>query len=487
MVSIVSQFVPDNDENLEHIRHKMPLQPTTSDYDDLPARWYRINVLFIPMLIALVDYLVHADAHSGTPGERELSAGRWRNLQIYLMLGTLVKDNEMPEGENPFCEMVAACLASGGLNDTMRGVNEDLGYGGDSATKYPTAPASRINVVYDCDPDNLYGAIKQMVDLFNRLCSDFLENAVALTNWAQKAEYAIASIPILGSLPFDEMIGFISVAVENIQENYQGSYNVGLRNEYICDLWCLAMQGCEINLYTIANYFAVQFWEELIDITWLDLIEYLLEGTFSGTEMVHAIHTVLAFSLAAGGAFLGISANLFTALMKSFYNDPDPDWNVLCEPCQTGADVLFLFADSDYGFTILPDRLGGWESGEGFTLYGTPETSTTGCGIRKVFAGLYDVTKVKVEFELRWGSQSTVTRPHAVIVRNGEESESKVVPLQGDKGRVYTKTIEIIPEFQSDSVECWARAGGSGTGSYVKIRKLHLWFAGDLPAEFEGI
>jgi len=481
------QYIPDDDENPEFLRHKSPLEVHDVEYYEYPYRWYKINTHYVSSLIALCDYYTHEDAHAGTSVEQISGVQRWESLQQYLMWGEYTGGAGVHEEANPFCEQVNECLESGDLNGSIQNIINNISYGGDASTTTMTAPAAKVNLVYDCDPDLMYGAMTQMVDLFHRLILDFLENAVALTNWAQKVEYSVSSIPLIGSLPFDEQIGFIAIAVENIQENYAASYNEGLRNDYICDLFCLALDGCEISLFGMAKYFGLAFWKDITEITWLDLIEYLLEGIFSGTELVHFIHTILAFSLAAGAEFLGISGDLLTAMVKSFYNDPDSDWETLCDACEVGSSVLFFFPESHYGFTILPDFKGSWESGEGFTVYGSPDTSTYGVGIRKIFNELYNITKIKFTAEFRWGDESNVTRYHSVSAFANEEEKKEVAAINGGFGRVYHRTLEVFPDLQTNAVEATGKAGSQGGGSYVKIRSIEVWFAGDLPTEFEGI
>ncbi len=214
------QFLPQNSENPEHLRHKKVLELARDTPYETPARWYRIHVDYIPALIALCDYYVHEDAHQGTPEEKELMSRYWVELQILLMTGTIEEGTQMTEGDDPFCLKIAQCLDSGSLDDTLAeyDARRDTGKNPDQLVPVP-AYADR-QLLAGCDADATYGVIKNMVDLYHRVNLDLLEILVASVNTLQLAELAISAMPIVGLLAFDEIAGLVIVLTENFRQNY---------------------------------------------------------------------------------------------------------------------------------------------------------------------------------------------------------------------------------------------------------------------------
>ncbi len=231
-----------------------------------------------------------------------------------------------------------------------------------------------------------------------------------------------------------------------------------------------------------------QFWDELFTINWSKLVDHLIQGVFAGEEIVHVMHALSSYSLATGFAFVGITPSMFYSFLQSYYNDPDGDWETLCDDCPENPFVVLNFADAPYGFVQAPGSLGAWESGEGFTVYGNPDTSTEGVRITRVFDDLYNVIKAQVSISFRWGSSSTVIRPHSMMFTDGGfEQTEQISYIYGDKGLSYERSLEFEIDHLSNYMDIMGKAGATGSGSYVKIRRLTLWFEGALPEEFEGI
>ncbi|KKM74444.1 hypothetical protein LCGC14_1400210, partial [marine sediment metagenome] len=397
----VSQFLPDNSENKDHIRHKTPLDAARSSPYATPARWYRIHVDYIPPLLALCDYYIHSDAHVGTPGEREELSQWWVDLQILLMTGILVGGSTTVTMEDAFCAKIAECIDNGSLDMTLAA--SDMRIDGSTSPDeiFPTHPVASVNLIDTCDKDEVYGAVKQTINFLHSTIMDVLETMIAALNAIEMLALAIEAIPIVGSLPGDDMLNFVVMMTENIHQNYEASYNEGLRQEYICDLFCLVLKDCDLDLTKLGTYFMERFTDELFTIDWQDLVDMLLNGTFSGAEMVHAMHAVAAYTLACGVTFGGVQPNFFTAIIKSFTNDPDSDWELLCDECDVDKYIHIQFAESPYLFTMTPYSAGAWEAGVGFKVEGYPEPDDPGIGIETLFSPAVNLTKATVHMEVK--------------------------------------------------------------------------------------
>jgi hypothetical protein len=400
------------------------------------------------------------------------------------MTGVIMTEEGETPAELAFCEQVAACIDQGNIDQTIVNRFPVLYVSQPADEITPTMPVAEQELIDQCDPDHMYGMVIQLVALIHRVNVDFYEYLIASGNFAEALEYCIRAIPIIGELPFDEMIGFVNNLLEDVGENYLASYTEEVRHQYECDIFCMAKPTCTLNLGDLAEYFFAQFLEDLYTIDWLDFVELILQGTWSGTECVHLTHALFCWILSAGFAFVGIDPPLFTHLAKAYFNDPNPDWTVLCDACPDINVLELYFPESHYSFTQTSESYGNWEAGEGHTVYGHPETSTWGVEVDRVFLDHYQIVRVVADISLKWGASSTVTRPHWLYAGGDFGYTEKYTNVSGNYGGTYERQITILPENATKVIRIGARAGSTGGGSYCKIRRLTLYFDGPIPDEF---
>lgn len=482
---MAEKYLPPLSENPEHFRHERPAKLPRAGPFGLPARWYRIHVDYIPMLVALCDYMVHSDAFEGTSEQREIAAARWGDLQYLLMTGTIDGSTGEMDYDDTFCARVAECIISGNIDGALTIWYEREGGIALAETITPTNPAAQIEMLYDCQPNKVYGLVIQLVDLLHRAIRDLLQQLQASVGRIQETELLIRAIPIIGSLPIDETIGMVAVLVDNFAQNYDAAYTESLKHKYYCDIFCLVLEDCSMNLHKVGTYFAAQFFSDLFTLNWEDVAELILQGVWSGSELVHVLHALAAYSLSAGFAFVGITPQLLLGLMKAFSNESDPDWQYICDPCETENHVVLNFIDAPYGFGIADGFQGAWESGEGWTLYGHPVTSSIGLGITRTLQQDSAISKILCFYTFKWGAESTVTRDHWLRATDFFTETAKQAWISGSKGKTYERSLEIFPTVETRQITATGKAGSTGGGSFVKIRRIELWFTGDIPIEFQ--
>lgn len=230
-----------------------------------------------------------------------------------------------------FCELVINCIKTGALDDTLRDWLKDNGLPPGRGQGEFDAPTSTENLVSDCDLDLLFGAVTQFVDLMHTIVTDFYEKMQSHTQWAEKLSYVLSALPVIGLLPFDEIAGLVGSVLDDFGQNYAAAYDEDVRLQYRCDLFCLASETCYLDAQGIGQYFLAQFGLELVSLDFYDLVDYILSGAWSGTEIVHLSHALVVLSWVVGSAAIGIEPDTFNSLLKSFFNDPDSDHTALCE------------------------------------------------------------------------------------------------------------------------------------------------------------
>jgi len=239
-------------------------------------------------------------------------------------------------GKMALCDAIAECLTTNsttqnGLQNALNQLNyPDNGYRTDVPNNYNDNP-DLFDSSQGCSQDNLFGVATGLTDLLNTIIEDTLEIIVASANTAQQTGNVIEAIPLIGLLPFDDMLQIATDFLEDVQQNYAAAYTATIRDEIRCDIFCLLQQTCELDLVTIANYFAGQAQTTITQIDFEDVIEYFTNGTFSGVEYVWAMHYFVMTIYNYGGKIFGYDTQYVSRVISAMYNDPDSDHTTLCD------------------------------------------------------------------------------------------------------------------------------------------------------------
>jgi hypothetical protein len=249
--------------------------------------------------------------------------------------------NQFPEGLEcnvDICDLVLSCIENN--TDIQRAI------GGFSSTSsiISTTPINPTiealdslsgQSVIDCDYDNMFGATTGITDLFNAISSDFYEMLIAATNAARALEELIKAIPVVETLPFDEAIGFAGKLADQVAEAYDAAYTTQVRDEIRCELFCIGLENCSLTLVQIRDYFR----DKLVSPPqtgqdFLAIVEDILVNNWIGEQAIWVSHLLIVETLLYGGEFTGIDANKLVFQISALWNDPDPDWSILCTDCQ---------------------------------------------------------------------------------------------------------------------------------------------------------
>lgn len=303
-------------------------------------------------------------------------------------------------GKLLLCETVAECFeTSEAFQTALANYLATNGYGSGSGTpltpSYYNADGALIDgsLYSSCNNDMLFGAITELTDFMNTAITDLLEMFVASTIGPQNTSTLLSAIPIVNQLPFDEMIDFLTQLAYTLKLSYSGQYTSALRDEIRCDLFCMTKDTCTLNFQDWADYFATRAGVALSNVSFVDAIGWFLTGTFAGEAVVWAAHALFAQVLAYGAQWMNIDAAYMTKIITSAMNNPDSDWQTLCDDC-TDLCYVWDFTIDDRGWTV-------WTTGDRpFGVY----TSGVGwqCTYNNVSGSGYD-NRIYIE-NLNWAS-----------------------------------------------------------------------------------
>jgi len=287
------------------------------------------------------------------------------------------------------CEDIADCI------DTNEAVQEAItnviSQGSGQQTIYettvvgaPMTPAQRNTTVGKaldgCDPDSLFGSITSIVDTINQNNVDFLELILLSDNNQQRISKVIKAIPLLNEVPIDEAMDFVSQLTVEIKENYDAEYTTAVRDTYRCDLFCLVKDAdpCELTFQMIVEYFNNRLGTALEPINFFGaVVTYFIAGTWSGTTVVDIMSLIQMSAWQQASDWTGISLRSLETVGLLGANDPDPDWELICEDCapeppDDHCDDLI----ADQGLWYSPSGNGIYHAGQGFGPFDSGGTPT---------------------------------------------------------------------------------------------------------------
>lgn len=380
------------------------------------------------------------------------------------------------------CDQVADCITNDvNVQNALQNFLTENGYGGGAGN--PSSPQNYTDditvidgsTIEDCDNDNLFGAITQLVDLFNDVLTDAFEGFEAATGKTERVAAILEGIPGVGILPFDDILQFADQMLENLAQNYAAQYDAELRDEYRCDLFCAVKDTCELDFQVMADYFFSRAGATFDEVTFAEAVDWFVFGTFNGDLVVHAAHAILCQILAYGGDFFSLSMSWFTKAATSFLNDPDSDWQTLCE-CSDGEAYEVDFTEG----------LGDW-------VINTGRGTLTGNGIEsQVFAGdeqlqiylianeSFLVKNITIEYE-KTGTLSP--SDYRVRIGNDVVNGGNFIITQSDpdNGTIIRCNQEINNVTSATGIMIFLRNGGSG--DTITLNKVKFWRNADpLPA-----
>lgn len=263
------------------------------------------------------------------------------------------------------CDSVAECIENNpavlqALQNALQGVPENIPLTANvSATMF-----SEIT----CDNDSTWGYCKALWQYINKVTIDFLQLINEATNRAENLETLISAIPFVNLLPADELAGWIDDLSEFNYEAYLASITVGLEDEIVCDLFCIALNNtpCGLTLGDVYDYFVekmggINF--PTLTATAGEFFLFLVTGDYPTDRLVYIWNAVQLAIVFSANEFLGIN-NVVTYQKQAQIGDPDNDWETLCDECEweyvfLDGEPLPSEATITYGIADGDDKIDG--------------------------------------------------------------------------------------------------------------------------------
>jgi hypothetical protein len=235
------------------------------------------------------------------------------------------------------CDCVVDCIESNAGSVTTIVNEENTGTGGDNATTVDYG-GGNFNT-NGCDYDYVYNACKELVAYMIRTIRDTLEIIEASTNFLEIVANWLDNFFDVPNM-IQAVLDWINYVEDNIIEVFEAQLTQALEDEYICDLFCMYIDGCQrLTPRQISQYFLDRLGgsSNLFD-NLIDFLVFLVDGSWSGSAVVDFMMVSCIGVMQTDENAIPFLTIPTTYTLQHIFNlagnTPDSDWQILCSDCQ---------------------------------------------------------------------------------------------------------------------------------------------------------
>lgn len=214
----------------------------------------------------------------------------------------------------------------------------------------PSVAGENIFTLSDtCDEDTAWGNALNIVQTLNRRNMDFLETVAAATNNQEMVSFFIGAIPLLETLPIDEIVVIANKVQAWLKESYEAGYDLDYEQERACEIFCLiqASPDCSLTFEQLRDF----YWDKAREIAVFedafDTAATIISAWFNWDETLGEIVVDIMCAMQFG--FLNFLNSAFGWAFTTFKlhanaGIPDDDWITVCDNCVFCYDTDGTFA-----------------------------------------------------------------------------------------------------------------------------------------------
>lgn len=207
-----------------------------------------------------------------------------------------------------------------------------------------------------CDLDSVYGVAVAVQDYIAALAVNFLNYIADADTLAARLASIIDFVPILGDLPvLDDLNEMVNVIGQEGLTSFNVAYTEQVKEDLYCDLFQKACGDCELTGADILNVYSTGGSLGLNASSAFYLITTAIAGVTTNTAFMYGILALTVSTLMASGSFGG-SVGMKLLNQRALASDPDSDWQIFCDPCQT-TNVVPTFIAPCFGGGVAGQNL----------------------------------------------------------------------------------------------------------------------------------
>lgn len=331
--------------------------------------------------------------------------------------------------------------------------------------QYPNQQDSVGGVTVACDTtqerDALYGGIHELVEYMINSITDMIElMRNAGTALPEKIDGIISAIPILETLPFDEVFGFITYLAEEVEEIWDATVTEDRKQALKCEIFCgVIANNCTLTpelIVTVLALKAPQTLKQIAGSSIRDILAIIVAGTPVGDELFYSLIGTMVLIVLAGEQWLNARGwRPFEYRFLAGYNSPDNDWSIFCTNCPTYYYTLdYHFDEGEQGWEI--ETWGSFQDG--------------------MFVG--EEIDPDPDNESVWRLDMSLTLPQTMIVRAvGFDVEERIIDCgtPGISWKIFNNDVEIGGDSQVPSASGANFYHSLGVGNPITGNEVYVY------------
>jgi len=383
-----------------------------------------------------------------------------------------------------FCQLMIDCI-----NDPDSGVGQSIisTVGNTTSTELIEVGQGQRDLLLGdgnnplCDSDIWWGGINNMVDQLDTNNMDALQILEVLTNVGEWVTQVAGGIFGVEAPLIQSMLEWGTFIQESILENYEAQITTAYMDQVKCDLFCVAINNCELSPQDIVDYFYERLEASLSYGSLLnESLEFLVLGVWSGSEIADAMMlSQVVFRAQFGMWFQDVAFNSIDLDLRLGFNDPSNDWVLLCDECQWIHKWLDGNGNPEVDGWYIED--GAYEPVEDeidWSITGSSASSQT------TYTFTQDAVITKLQFRFRTFMTSS-NRNEFITIRDDEDNVLQIESLNVDddpEHQTHTMTWTGTQAVEAGYwLEVHARATYNPPDVYVFIEHLEVRGTGTDP------
>lgn len=350
-----------------------------------------------------------------------------------------------------------------------------------------------------CNEDEIWGNCVALVEQLHNNTVDFFEQIEALTNSQEIAAKIVGAIPLLETLPLDEVIEIGDNFRQLIVDMYNAVYTDDLANEFTADLFCKAVENCEL---TVKDAFDIlkpkveaaypqigDLWDNLHAIS--EMLRSFVELTGGGVAVYAFWAAQLGLANSLNNAF---GFTISELIMYTKLGIPDNDWSIWAEDCAY-TYLLYDFTLAQQGFSVFGTR-GSYVPPFNSTRFQEGSSYYIAVHIKRQIGAAAGIRRIEIDLEMTAGTQQTTPYSRFQIIGSNGSTVKQNITIQSGQLAEGNHTITYEPVspitiLASEYIrfDRWLYDNANGvTSGYAtaKIKKIRLYFTDDAPTDWGG-
>lgn len=208
----------------------------------------------------------------------------------------------------------------------------------DTAKQNAAISSYDIGIVGNCNDDELWSGILEVVTKLAQLGEDMLDTLLAQAEIIERAAYWVAIVPLVGDIIGEAVINAL-LELENTVQAYDAYRTDAAIEDIACDIFCMVKAQCRLptNREFMDYYLGLSpaGLQNLYELSWKAIFDTVFGTSFATNQLTFfAINVFVLATLWIDGEVLGRRGVRWLGIwFAAGASAPSSNWQLLCEDC----------------------------------------------------------------------------------------------------------------------------------------------------------